>query len=285
MTADDVPDVDALGMRTLFGDLPGDVDQEARRVWQYGRLGHLVETDPGGAFVLEDGEGVCGVSIALVREHVWGLSLFAIDERMRGRGHGTDLLRASLAYGESSSCEGWIILSSEHPAAMRLYAVTARLDVLPCVAAVGIPVLDQAPPQAARVEDAGAGGVDLADAIGREVRGAGHGLDIAAALRFGARLLTFEDRAFALVREGQHLAARRARRGGGERRVVGGVAQSAPQLDRRRLLPDRRAAVGDPRLPRRAPAAQRRQPCDDPRAPRAARAVRSERRVPLSVSR
>ena len=50
MTADDVPDVDALGMRTLFGDLPGDVDQEARRVWQYGRLGHLVESDPGGAW-------------------------------------------------------------------------------------------------------------------------------------------------------------------------------------------------------------------------------------------
>lgn len=201
MTADDVPDVDALGMRTLFGDLPGDVDQEARRVWQYGRLGHLVETDPGGAFVLEDGEGVCGVSIALVRERVWGLSLFAIDERMRGRGLGTDLLAAALAYGEANSCEGWIILSSEHPAAMRLYAVSARLDVLPCVAAVGIPVLDQAPPQAARVEDAGAGGVALADAIGREVRGAGHGIDIAAALRFGARLLTFEDRAFALVRD------------------------------------------------------------------------------------
>jgi len=201
MTADDVPDVDDLGMRTLFGDLPGDVDMEARRTWQYGRLGHLVETDPGGAFVLEDEEGVCGVSIALVRDHVWGLSLFAIDERLRGHGHGTDLLTASLAYGESNACEGWIILSSEHPAAMRLYAVTARLDVLPCVAAVGIPVLDQAPPQAARVEDAGEGGVDLADAIGREVRGAGHGIDIAAALRFGARLLTYEDRAFALVRD------------------------------------------------------------------------------------
>ena len=48
MTADDVPDVYALGMRALFGDLPGDVDQEARRVWQSAASGTSSRLTPGG---------------------------------------------------------------------------------------------------------------------------------------------------------------------------------------------------------------------------------------------
>ena len=85
---------------------------------------------------------------------------------------------------------------------MRLYARHARMDLHPTVACVGIPDLGAAPGGAARVEDAGAAGIELADAIGREVRGAGHGPDIAASLGLGCRLLVYEDRAFALTREG-----------------------------------------------------------------------------------
>ena len=85
---------------------------------------------------------------------------------------------------------------------MRLYARRARLDVHPTVACVGIPKLDAAPEAARRVEDAGEDGIALADAIGREIRGAGHGPDIAASLDLGFRLLVYEDRAFALTREG-----------------------------------------------------------------------------------
>ena len=94
------------------------------------------------------------------------------------------------------------MLSSENPAAMRLYAQHAGMDLLPTVACVGDPRPEAAPDAAARVEDAGEAGIALADAIGREIRGAGHGPDIAASLGLGGRLIVFEDRAFALAREG-----------------------------------------------------------------------------------
>jgi hypothetical protein len=51
------------------------------------------------------------------------------------------------------------------------------------------------------VVDAGRAGIPVADAIGRAVRGAGHGVDLEVAIDDpGARLLLVEDRAFALVR-------------------------------------------------------------------------------------
>lgn len=201
MTTADTDAVHSLGMRTLFTAPPGD-DPAATRRWITGRLEHLLVTDPGGAWVL-DGDGeVRGVSMALVREHVWGLSLFAVDEDLRGRGSGRALLKASLAYGEEREAEGWLVVSSESPAAMRLYSHHAGMDVRPAVACLGIPDLGKAPDQAADVVDAGPAGVALAEAIGREVRGAGHGSDLDAALSLGCRLLVYEDRAFALARDG-----------------------------------------------------------------------------------
>ncbi len=166
-----------------------------------------MRTDPGGSVVAEGPDGLVGVSMALVRERVWGLSLFAVDEALRGRGVGRRLLDASLAYGTARGARGWIVLSSEHPAAMRLYA-TSGFALLPAVAAIGVPDLRRAPDAAARAENAGADGVELADAIGREVRGAGHAPDLEHALAAGGcRLLVVEDRAFALAREGNVILA------------------------------------------------------------------------------
>jgi hypothetical protein len=52
------------------------------------------------------------------------------------------------------------------------------------------------------VADAGPDGIPVADAIGRAVRGAGHGVDLPVALAApGTRLLLVEDRAFAVVRD------------------------------------------------------------------------------------
>ena len=48
--------------------------------------------------------------------------------------------------------------------------------------------------------EAGEAGVEVADAIGRELRGAGHGRDLPVPMAPGARLLVFEDRAFAVAR-------------------------------------------------------------------------------------
>ena len=50
------------------------------------------------------------------------------------------------------------------------------------------------------IVDAGEAGIAVADAIGRELRGAGHGRDLPVPMAHGARLLVFEDRAFALAR-------------------------------------------------------------------------------------
>ncbi len=201
MIAADADVVHDLGMRTLFS-MPPERDEETLRAWMTGRFRHLVETDPAGAWVLECGDDVAGVAMALVREHVWGLSLFALDEELRGRGHGRTLLDAVLAYGAGRGAQGWIVLSSENPAAIRLYSRRAGMDLHPSVTCLGIPDLSGAPDLAARVEEAGDAGVALADSIGREVRGAGHGPDISASLALGCRLLVYEDRAFALIRDG-----------------------------------------------------------------------------------
>jgi hypothetical protein len=161
-------------------------------------VAHLQRTDPGGAWVAEDASGaIVGVALALVREGIWGLSLFAVAPEHRGRGIGRELLEASFGHGADAS--GHLILSTEHPAAMRRYA-RLGLELRPCVAAAGI--LDRSRlPAAEGIEDAGAAGIPVADAIGRAVRGAGHGVDLEVAVDDpDARLLLDEDRAFALVR-------------------------------------------------------------------------------------
>jgi hypothetical protein len=70
------------------------------------------------------------------------------------------------------------------------------------VAFGGIPDVSRAP-DLDGVEEAGEAGIPLADAIGRELRGAGHGRDLPVPMAHGARLLVFEDRPFALARGGQ----------------------------------------------------------------------------------
>ena len=102
---------------------------------------------------------------------------------------------------------------------MGIYAHTG-LPIRPCVAAAGIPDLARAP-DVDGVVDAGEAGIAVADAIGRELRGAGHGRDLPVPMAHGARLLVFEDRAFAVAREQQPHHARRPRRAGRPAHAVG----------------------------------------------------------------
>jgi GNAT superfamily N-acetyltransferase len=194
----DVAAADAVARAVLFHPDPGE-DEQARLRRSLSRIRHLGETDPGGAWVAErDGE-VVGVAQAILREGIWGLSLFAVVEEHQGRGVGRALLEAAYAYGDGTA-RGHIILSSERPAAMRRYAQLG-LALRPAVAAAGI-VRPDAALDADGIEEAGAAGIEVADAIGREVRGAGHGRDLPVALAAGARLFLFEDRAFGVLRGG-----------------------------------------------------------------------------------
>lgn len=196
LTTDDVTAAEAVARDALLppdprADRPG-VSSGRRR-----RIAHLLQTDPGGCFVAQDDGAIVGVSLALIREAVWGYSLFAVAETHRGRGLGRALFDPAWAYGRGA--RGHLILSSAHPAAMRLYAQTG-LALMPCVAAAGIPELARAPDLGC-VRDAGPEAFGLVDAIGRELRGAGHGRDLPALLEVGSKLLLVSDRAFAVYRD------------------------------------------------------------------------------------
>lgn len=195
MRDEDVADADRVCLEVLYTTFAGE-DEAARAARQYARIRHLLSTDPGGCWVAEHDGRVEGVALALVREGVWGFSLFGVAAALQGRRVGRDLFARCWEYG--AGADGHIILSSTNPQAMGIYARTG-LPIRPCVAAAGIPDLSRAP-DVGDVVEAGAAGLDLADAIGRELRGAGHGRDLPVPMAHGARLLVFEDRAFAVAR-------------------------------------------------------------------------------------
>src|SRR3954447_18302680 len=135
MAPTDVAGAEALARTVLWARHPAAEDRETieRGVR---RVAHLQRTDPGGAWVAEAGGAIIGMAIALVREGIWGLSLFAVARDHQSRGIGRELLEA--AFGHGADARGHLILSSENPAAMRRYA-RLGLELRPCVAAAGIP--------------------------------------------------------------------------------------------------------------------------------------------------
>ncbi|MEP6954322.1 MAG: GNAT family N-acetyltransferase [Solirubrobacteraceae bacterium] len=196
LTQEDVAAADDVARDALHRPDPG-ADLAAVARGGRRRIAHLQQTDPDGCFVAEGDAGqVVGVSISLIREGVWGYSLFAVSEHVHGRGLGRALFDAAWDYGRAAGAH--IILSSAHPAAMRLYGLTG-LPLLPCVAAAGIADLSRAP-DLARVRDAGSAELGLVDELGRELRGAAHGVDLPVLLEVGTRLVVVEDRAFAFFR-------------------------------------------------------------------------------------
>jgi GNAT superfamily N-acetyltransferase len=185
-------------------DSPESDEQRLTRVRS--RIAHLQATDPCGAWVAEANGEVVGLSLALIREGVWGLSLFAVAPDLQGRHIGKQLLDRALGYGADT--RGGIILSSEDPKAMRRYA-RAGFSLRPTVAAAGI--LDRsALPAGLPVHEAGEDGLELAAEVDREIRGAAHGVDITEMLRHTFRLHVVDGRGYVVERQGRPvlLAAR-----------------------------------------------------------------------------
>ena len=138
------------------------------------RYENLLGHDPDGCWVAEENGRVVGAAVSGVREGLWVLSLFVVDEGSRGAGIGGGLMRAALAYGEG--CEAGMIASSTHPAAMRSYA-NAGFVLHPTFTAKG-KVRHENIPDTPNVREGGKDDLDLAADVDRQLRGAAHGVDL-----------------------------------------------------------------------------------------------------------
>ncbi|QEC48666.1 GNAT family N-acetyltransferase [Baekduia soli] len=202
LTAADVPGADAVGWAALQAQIPAQflpADPELRQARGRARVAHLLATDPDGCWVAEaDGE-IVAVALALVREDVWGLSLFGVAPGLQGRGIGGRTLAGALRYAEGR--RGALIVSSTDPRAMRRYH-RAGLALRPSVAAGGQLNRSRLPAGLrSRPGDLDADRPVL-EAASRHARGAAHGPDYAAIAAAGGELLVCGDRGFAFHREG-----------------------------------------------------------------------------------
>ncbi|WCB93739.1 hypothetical protein DSM104299_02455 [Baekduia alba] len=206
MTPADVPAAAKVGRDALGALYPvefqpsTDEEREAQRVRSETRVDHLRQTDPEGAWVAEAGDGeIVGIALALVREDVWGLSLFGVKPGLQGQGIGGPILDGSLRYAEGRRAA--IILSSTDARAMRRY-FRAGFQVRPCIAAAGAINRSRLPAGLrARTGDV-ADDAELIAAVSRHVRTAEHGADVDAMLRTGGELLVVDGRGWAVVRDG-----------------------------------------------------------------------------------
>jgi len=158
------------------------------------RLRRLLETDPGGAWVAErDGE-VTGAALALVREHLWILSLFVVAPGAQSGGLGRALLARAWEHG--ADAKGFAILASRDPRALRSY-VRLGLDLHPALDASGV-ARGVRPPAGLRPWEPG--DAAWAEPLTRRVRGAAHGGDLDALLEAGQLATVLPGRGYAFAR-------------------------------------------------------------------------------------
>lgn len=160
------------------------------------RLAYPIATDPEGVFVAERAGRVIGAAQALVRERLWCLSLLAVDPSVQSAGAGRALLERTLGYGADS--DGGLIVSSNDPRALRLYAL-AGFSLRPTFQAEGTIDRRALPRSNGLVRDGGASDLEALADISRRVRGAAHTTELAFALGRGSRLLRLGDRGFCVV--------------------------------------------------------------------------------------
>ncbi|MDQ3631012.1 MAG: GNAT family N-acetyltransferase [Actinomycetota bacterium] len=212
MGPEDAADAATAAHRALSQIYPDNVSQEeeaVRRAASTARAAHLQQTDPEGCWVAEVDGQIVGTALGLIREGVWGFSLFGLLPAFQGRGIGSRLYAPALAYGAGEP--GGIILSSSHPAAMRRYARSPGYRLLPTVGLSGAWDPRRVPTRLrCRTGDLHDDAGTIATAS-RHVRGASHGPDLPTLLALpGSTLLVVEDEGFACARHGsvRLLAAR-----------------------------------------------------------------------------
>jgi GNAT superfamily N-acetyltransferase len=180
LTEDDVAAAAQVQMSSFddlderMGESPGPISQQ-RRAWAEIRLRHFLAHDAGGCWVATDPSGeVIGVSLASIRGDLWGLSLLAVATGVQSAGLGRQLLDATLGYADG--CDRGVILSSQDPRAMRLYA-SKGFDLHPQIQAEGIPDLRDMPASVERARQMDRLDPALLEDIDLQVRGATRGPD------------------------------------------------------------------------------------------------------------
>jgi GNAT superfamily N-acetyltransferase len=205
MLPDDVEGARAAATEAL-GDLhpepqPTEEEQRNQVAGFNARAAHLQRTDPRGCWVAElDGE-IIGAALSLIREDVWGFSLFGVRPAHHGAGIGSRLYAPALEYG--AQARGGIILSSLHPAAMRMYAFSPGYRLIPTIGLSGAWNPSRLPARLrCRPGDLDAD-AETIEAASRHVRGASHLRDLPTLLdRPGAALLVIDGDGFACARDG-----------------------------------------------------------------------------------
>jgi GNAT superfamily N-acetyltransferase len=201
MRDEDIPAVHEV-MVAAFGDLerrlgetyPGPQPQLAQSTIRFRRT---LTTDPGGSWVAEHDGRIAGTAVAILRDGVWGLSMFVVEPAAQGAGVGRGLLARAVDYG--AAARGRIILASRDTRAIAAYA-RLGLDLHPSVTASGRPRGIEAPDE---VREGGPADLPMTVAIDRAARGAAHGEDLLAMIAGGSTLLVLEDRAYAVALGGQ----------------------------------------------------------------------------------
>lgn len=200
----DVPAAARAAYTALQELYPEDVSLEEaaiRAISGPARVAHLQRTDPGGCWVAEHDGEIVGSALGLIREDVWGFSLFGLLPAYQGLGIGSRLYAPALEYG--AGARGAIILSSSHPAAMRRYARSAGYRLIPTVALSGAWDARRVPAVLRCRPGDLAADAETIEAASRHVRGASHMRDLAALLdRPATALLVIDGDGFACARDG-----------------------------------------------------------------------------------
>lgn len=207
--AADVAACTRIALGELYPDDPGPAELARRITSGTARVAHLQRTDPDGCWVADCDGRVVGAALGLIRERMWGLSLFVMAPELQGQGIGNRLYGPALAYG--ADARGGLILSSSHPAAIRRYARSPGFALVPTVGLAGIVDPTRVPATLrCRAGDLAAD-AETIDAASRHVRGASHLRDLPVHLdRPGMTLLVIDGEGFACALEGSPtlLAAR-----------------------------------------------------------------------------
>ena len=191
------------------------------------RFRHVIESDPGGAWVAEEDGRPVGAALAIVREGLWGLSMLVVHPEAQSGGVGRALLERTLRYGDGA--RGGIIASSGDARALRAYS-RAGFVMHPTAHARGVPRELEVP---ASVREGSLADLALTEAVDRAVRGAAHGPDIEILLG-DSRMFVVEGRGYALARR-DHLALLAATDEEAARDLLRAVLATAPDDESTRI--------------------------------------------------